>query len=239
MNSPIANPGTLFQFEDFNGEYDGAQGFHVPRDGLYNITVAGASGGEGLCNYHYGFGRVIGIQVRLITDYEYLILVGHKGTSVCDVPENANHPVCQQPRPTNLTEAQACNDAWFNWTTHMASQSNKYGFNGGGGGGGASMIWPRTSEGKQFTDLPIVITPGGGGASAILDYDSAAEQIELGFIDELGRVYSLNNPAADNERIYSSHVNGHINRYAQGWPVGLRGYRFSETGFITSGAGSG
>ena len=91
--------------------------FGVPRDGLYNITVAGASGGEGLCNYHYGLGGVISAQVRLTTDYEYLILVGHKGTSVCDVPENADHPVCQLPRPTNLSEAQACNDAWFNWTT--------------------------------------------------------------------------------------------------------------------------
>ena len=240
MNSPIANPDTLLQFEDFNGKYDGTQGFQVPRDGLYNITVAGASGGEGVCNYHYGLGGVISAQVRLTTDYEYLILVGHKGASVCDVPANTNHPVCQLPRPTNLTEAQTCDTAWFNWTTFNASnatQFNRYNFNGGGGGGGASMIWPRTSEGKLFTNFPIVISPGGGGASAILDYISVMEDVQI----PIPGPYNLSYPTtADNRTIYSFHVNGHIDQYVSGWPEGVRGYRPSvENRVISSGAGSG
>ena len=236
MDSPIAREETLFPFED--GAYDGAQGFCLPRDDLYNITVAGASGGEGLCNYHYGLGGVIRAQVRLTTDYEYLILVGQKGTSVCDVPENANHPVCLLPRPTNLTEVQTCNVAWYNWTMINASgaaQDNRYSFNGGGGGGGASMIWPRTRNGKQFTNLPIVISPGGGGASAILDYEFFAGRINI----YLPNQYVLNYPtSASNERIYSFHTNGHINQYASGWLVGGRGYR-PDSRFLTSGAGSG
>ena len=191
MNSPIANPGTLFQFEDFDGEYDGAQGFRLPRDDLYNITVAGASGGEGVCNHHYGLGGVISAQLKLTTDYEYLILVGQKGTSVCDVPENANHPVCLLPRPTNFTEGQTCNKTWYNWTIIDASattQSNRYRYNGGGGGGGASMIWPRTRDSEQFTNLPIVISPGGGGASAVLNYEYVATTL---------RTTDLNFPMSD------------------------------------------
>ena len=234
MDSPIAREETLFRFED--GAYDGAQGFRLPRDDLYNITVAGASGGEGLCNYHYGLGGVISAQARLTTDYEYLILVGHKGTSVCDVPENANHPVCLLQRPTNLTEVQTCNVVWYNWTminASSATQANRYRFNGGGGGGGASMIWPRTRNGKQFTNLPIVISPGGGGASTILDYDSL---VGRGLPDP----YVLNYPmSASNERIYSFHTNGHINQHVSNWLVGGRGYRLSDNIFITSGAGSG
>ena len=234
MDSPIAREETLFRFED--GAYDGAQGFRLPRDDLYNITIAGASGGEGLCNYHYGLGGVISAQVRLTTDYEYLILVGQKGTSVCDVPENANHPVCLLPRPTNLTAVQICNVAWYNLTminASSATQANRYRFNGGGGGGGASMIWPRTRNGKQFTNLPIVISPGGGGASTILDYDSL---VGRGLPDP----YVLNYPmSASNERIYSFHTNGHINQYVSNWLVGGRGYRLSDIIFITSGAGSG
>ena len=71
------------------------------------------------------------------------------------------------------------------------------------------MIWPRTSKGKQFTDLPIVISPGGGGASAILDYEFAVERIKLG----ISELYILNYTRfADNERIYSFHVNGHFNQ---------------------------
>ena len=235
MDSPIANPGTLFQYE--NEVYDGAQGFRLPRDDLYNITVAGASGGEGVCNYHYGLGGVISAQVRLTTDYEYLIMVGQKGTSVCDVPENAGHPVCQQLRPTNLTEAQACNDTWYSWTKINAGedlQYNQYNFNGGGGGGGASMIWPRRVDNREFTDLPIVISPGGGGASAVLDYEFAARRIVQ---PRYNLSYEL---SADHDQVYTFHANGHFNRYSISWPEGASGYRLSGAYTeITSGVGSG
>ena len=229
MSSPIADPGTLFQFEA--SSYSGAQGFRLPRDDLYNITVAGASGGEGVCNYHYGYGGVIRVQVRLTTDYEYLILVGHKGTSVCDVPENANHSVCQQPRPTNLLEAQACNETWYNWTTMFNDSRTALNFNGGGGGGGASMIWPKKADNTNFTDFPIVISPGGGGASAILDYEFLVSTLSHS-------MSTLNYPvSADDKRIYKFHTNGHADSYDSNWQVGVRGFRESDE--VTSGAGGG
>ncbi len=46
-------------------------------------------------------GGVVRMQVELTTDYDYLVL-GHRGTSVCDVPDNAVNPICQQPRPRNV-----------------------------------------------------------------------------------------------------------------------------------------
>ena len=232
MNSPIANPGTLFQFEDFDGEYDGAQGFHVPRDDVYNVTIAGASGGEGVCNYHYGLGGVISAQVRLTTDYEYLILVGHKGTSVCDDQEaNARYPVCQQPRPTNLEEAQVCGNAWFNYTNKSSISQNLYMFSGGGGGGGASMVFPRRVTDQNFLDLPIAISPGGGGASAILDYDFLAEAIPENF----------SNPRQNSSKVerYTVHVNRHSDQYYQLWPIGTRGARLDTLTPFSSGAGGG
>ena len=229
MSSPLADTGTLFQFEA--GSYSGAQGFRLPRDDLYNITIAGANGGEGVCNYHYGYGVVIrNLRLWLTTDYEYLILVGHKGTSVCDVPENANHSVCQLPRPTNLPEAQACTETWYNWTTNSQNTLN---FNGGGGGGGASMIWPRRTVDKEFTNLPIVISSGGGGASAVLDYDFVVSAIS----QYMG---SLNYPISSRaERTYKFHTSGHISAYDLSWQDGKRGFRVPGTNQVTSGAGGG
>ena len=49
INSPIAQHDLLFEFE--NREYEGAQGFRVPMNGLYNITVAAAGSGRGICNF--------------------------------------------------------------------------------------------------------------------------------------------------------------------------------------------
>ncbi len=114
INSPILIDQTLFQFEQQDGLHDGAQGFRLPKNDLYNITIAGARGGEGLCNSEYGLGGVIRMQVKLTTDYDYLVLVGHRGTSVCDVPDNAVNPICQQPRPRNVTEAEDCKVDWIN-----------------------------------------------------------------------------------------------------------------------------
>lgn len=45
--SPLATDGVdgvLFQFDDFRG----GQGFQIPREGVYNVTVAEAAGGRGL-----------------------------------------------------------------------------------------------------------------------------------------------------------------------------------------------
>ncbi len=232
INSPIVTDQTLFQFD---GSYDGGQGFRLPRNDLYNITIAGARGGEGLCNFEYGLGGVVRMQVELTTDYDYLILVGHRGTSVCDVPDNAVNPICQQPRPRNITEAEACKVDWNNWINEALPEGNNVAdFNGGGGGGGgrSSMIWPRRKNGSEFTDLPIAIAPGGGGASAVLDYES--------FVLALSTL-SLNYPSTGtSEEIYRYHVNAHFIQYSFTWDVGARGSRLNHlVVIITSGSGGG
>ena len=223
--SPIAtNPNTLFQFED--RKYIGAQGFRLPKDGLYNITVAGASGGEGVCNPEYGRGRAIRAQAMLTTDYEYLILVGHKGLGVCDVPENGDHPFCQKSRPKNIKEAKTCSYAWLNWTRMFDNITSAYLylFNGGGGGGGASMIWPRRADTGDFLTYPIAIGPGGGGASAfLLSYELFAHLV--GFRLSCG---------CTAQSVYQ-HFTSSYPRVSN-WTEGTRGYR-PET--ITSGAGGG
>ena len=73
-SSPIARDNALIGFEDYD-DIDGAQGFRVPRAGLYNITVVGAAGGRGLCNIEVGHGLVHRIQVELSTVHELIILV--------------------------------------------------------------------------------------------------------------------------------------------------------------------
>ncbi len=231
MNSLlVSDPRTLFQFEDNNGEYDGAQGFRLPRNGLYNITIAGARGGEGLCNSRYGKGIGVKLQVQLTTDYEYLIMVGHRGTSVCQVEENAANPVCQQPRPTTLEEIQTCNCTWYNFTRTLTNSDLRYMHNGGGGGGGGSMILPRIAETNQFLPLPLVIAPGGGGASAILDYDFLADSLSGNFS------FPRN---VSNEEIYRFHTMGHADQYYLIWPEGARGERLNENEPTTSGSGGG
>ena len=232
INSPIVTNQRLFQFERQDGQYNGGQGFRLPRNDLYNITIAGARGGEGLCNFEYGLGGVVHMQVELTTDYEYLILVGHRGTSVCDVPDNANNPICQQPRPRNLAEAEACKVDWNNWINEALPEgSNAALFNGGGGGGGASMMWPRRKTGSEFTNMPIAIAPGGGGASALLDYES---------LQHLLVRFSLNYPInGTKEEIYRFHVNAHFDQYLLTWSKGNRGNRPADSLIITSGSGGG
>ena len=227
IESPIAANERLFSFN--NGEYDGAQGFRLPRNGLYNITIAGARGGEGVCNYLYGYGDVQRLQVQLTTDYEYLIMVGQRGTSVCQVEQNADISVCQESRPTNLEEAQECSNNWLNYIFDMGIDPIAFEHNGGGGGGGASMIWPRRVDTQQFTSLPIVIAPGGGGASADLDCDSFANLL---------LEFNVTTPNSTNiENIYYFHVDPHSTRYLLSWPEGVRGNR--PDGAFTSGSGGG
>ena len=53
--------GVLFQFDDFRG----GQGFRIPREGVYNVTIAGAAGGRGLCSIHFGHRGVMDFQIHL------------------------------------------------------------------------------------------------------------------------------------------------------------------------------
>ena len=164
-NSPIARDNVLVGFEG----YDGAQGFRVPRTGLYNITVAGGNGGRGLCNVEVGHGVVQNFQVELSTDLELLVLVGQSGLGPCDTENPPSG--CDNP-PTLTNETAECNATWYE---SLISEGVDYGnfyypFVGGGGGGGASVVRHR-AVGGSFGDFPTVVSGGAGGSPAVLSYE--------------------------------------------------------------------
>ncbi len=90
------------------------------------------------------------------------------------------------------------------------------------------MIWPRRKNDSEFTDLPIAIAPGGGGASAVWVLKSELSNYQLN--------YPINGTS---EEIYRFHVNVHFDQYLLIWPVGGRGIRPSDSLIITSGSGGG
>ena len=154
--------------------YRGTQRFRVPRSGRYNITVAGAAGGRGMCSTSSGRGLVWRGTVTLSKDQDLIILVGQRGIGPCDetVTRVQELSICQNP-PANLTEVQTCEQEWRAWIANYSSTYilNFVSFVGGGGGGGASFILPVTREGERANSLPIVIAPGGGGSAAVERHD--------------------------------------------------------------------
>ena len=166
-SSPIARDDVLVSFEDIM--VNGAQGFRVPRAGLYNITIAAAAGGRGVCNIEVGHGLIQQIQVELSTVHELLILVGQKGLSPCDTE---NPPSVCDPPPTLFNETFECDSTW---SDSIFSEGEEYGnyyypFVGGGGGGGASVVWLRVNN-DSFGDFPIAVAGGGGGSPSVLSYE--------------------------------------------------------------------
>ena len=177
MQSPITNDGLLVNLaEIISGSeyYRGAQRIRVPRTGLYNITVAGAAGGRGICSTSSGRGLLWRGAVFLSAEQDLLILVGQRGVGPCDQTATRvqDLSMCQNP-PTNLTEVQSCEQDWMTWINDYSSENYNQllGFVGGGGGGGASFILPVTRESESINNLPIVIAPGGGGTAAVERYD--------------------------------------------------------------------
>lgn len=158
-NSPIVYPKKLLSSFG-EGNFEGAQRFQVPRTGLYNITVAGAAGGRGLCSPVFGKGLVWKGQLNLSIEYYLLILVGQKGAGPCDI--DPEFSLCRDPI-VNVTE---CDHAWFDSVDLL-----NYRLSGAGGGGGASMIRLQNRRDYTLEDLPLVVAGGGGGAAAILDYN--------------------------------------------------------------------
>lgn len=166
-NSRLSQPGLLLQSINTKAGviYDNAQLFVVPHFGLYNITVAGASGARGVCNIEQGHGHSRTVQVELYSNMYLLVLVGQRGLGFCDM-EPSSTP-CEN-RPQDLPSAIACNDIWY---TYLEDEFDEHSVEtlGGGGGGGASMIRAFTRQG--FNPEPTVVGGGGGGTSALLQYD--------------------------------------------------------------------
>lgn len=106
-----------------------------------------------------------------------------------------------------IEDIENCTNAWYNYTEVFNPGADTY-------NGGASMIWPRQVSNKQFTNLSIVIAPGGGGgASAVLDYEAVTYDLRNG--------YSIPNGSTPKEE-YDFHVNAHILKYLSTWSKGTR-----------------
>lgn len=136
--------------------------FRVPRSGLYNVTVAGASGGEGVC-HPPGRGYALLATFNFTKGQELTVIVGQKGLSGCKNASGVHIPFCQRwmsrADPLNCTRewSQAINES--NYLVFRVV--SLYLFEGGGGGGGASMI-------QLAGDTePLMVTGGGGGGGAI------------------------------------------------------------------------
>ena len=158
--SKSRNP-VLDHLKDSN--VDGIQKFIVPKSGLYNITVAGASGGRGICQPSPGLGYVITVSVNLTLGEILTVIVGQEGLSPCaagnDLPQ-----VCSQ-NWTGLWEN--CSTLWSDFanatTVTYDDNSPLIIYEGGGGGGGASVVdIPGISE-------PLVVAAGGGGGGSVFN----------------------------------------------------------------------
>lgn len=175
-----AEKGKFFFYDNMNSEFDeyrGAQGFRITRTGRYNVTLAGAAGGRGLCNTHNGRGLLWKGQVNLTTEDELLILVGQRGLTPCssiDYQGIANM-VCETPPQTEADSLQ-CNQTWYEWLSTILGPDDSlvqfYSNNSGGGsGGGASMIRIINTTSGIAEVLPVAVAGGGGGSAVIADYN--------------------------------------------------------------------
>ena len=72
-----------------NEDYRGSQIFVVPRSGNYTVTIAGASGGHGVCSNYSGLGVIVRETVQFRRGEILRILVGQRGTSACGGHQDA------------------------------------------------------------------------------------------------------------------------------------------------------
>ena len=211
ISSSLVKQGLLSQIN--NTEITGAQGFHIPKSGLYNITIRGASGGRGICNPLRGYGYTRAVQVELSVGDELLVFVGQRGTGPCDVipkTKDAYATFCVEP-PSNITDVKYCNETWYNFTRDF--DPSFYEVFGGGGGGGGSLV-RLIKKSVTALDEPIVIVGGGGGTASVLDYDA---------IQHYAGVQSTNLESALS---YQEFVNASPKTHALNYgSIGAQGYR--------------
>ena len=174
QNSPITRENALFEFK--NNEYFGAQGFRVPKAGLYNVTVAGAAGGKGICNIEFGRGLIVSAQLNVSeNNRQMLVLVGQRGISPCDL--DTYYEPCGYTS-SMFNETAMCNATWYS-LLEANGESDQYPFIGGGGGGGASMVRLINPETGLYDLIPPIIAAGGGGSPAVLSYNGISRAIEI------------------------------------------------------------
>ena len=204
-------------------KYDGAQYVRIPRTAVYNVSVAGAAGGRGLCSPLFGQGRVVSAQAEFYEGTRMLIMVGQKGQGPCDL--GLEDTFC----PYITANVSECEDAWREYLlqNNPSDLPIELGANrGGAGGGGASMIRLENEGGLQI--YPFILAGAGGGGAALLD---------LNFVKSVNFSHSKN---ATLNQLYREYMDGKVEEYD---PM-LSNHR-SERGFVvasesrTAGAGGG
>ena len=177
------NSGSLVCGHLLNEGTRGSQIFVVPRSGNYTVTIAGASGGHGVCSNYSGLGVIARETVQFRRGEILRILVGQRGTIVCDGRQDID--ICQ-------SDTETCETLWNTINSNLQSLGF-YLYDGGGGGGGASLL--------QYNNPslnPIVIAPGGGGAGAVYNINT--------FIFLSNNLY---NDSDDLEALYRNYTYGH------------------------------
>ena len=149
------NSGSLVCGHLLNEGTRGSQIFVVPRSGNYTVTIAGASGGHGVCSNYSGLGVIARETVQFRRGEILRILVGQQGISACD--GHQDNDFCE----IFMNVSEHCETLWNTVNNNLLTDS-LYLYDGGGGGGGASLL-----EYNNLSFNPIVIAPGGGGAGAI------------------------------------------------------------------------
>ena len=182
------NSGSLVCGHLLNEGTRGSQIFVVPRSGNYTVTIAGASGGHGVCSNYSGLGVIARETVQFRRGQILRILVGQQGTNACDGHQNIT--ICQ------ISNTKACENSWLTLNYNDLSCGELYYYDGGGGGGGASLLQYHTYVDDYI--LPIAIAPGGGGAGAIYDVTT--------FLSSVNIVY---NDSDDLEALYRNYTCGH------------------------------
>ena len=197
----------------------GSQVFAIPRSGNYTVTIAGASGGHGVCSNYSGLGVIAREAVHFNRGQRFRILVGQQGKSACDGHQDID--ICQISNDT-----KACTNLW-NAKYRRENLGHYYSFDGGAGGGGASLLQFLNGSTFQFLNgsfTPTVIAPGGGGAGAIQDIAT--------FL--LSSNFSDNNFDGLDE-FYRNYTNGHPFETFSDKADGIEG----ETLVSSAGAGAG
>ena len=227
INSTVARDNLIL--EQTTPNFRGGQLIQIPRTAVYNVTVAGATGGRGLCSPLRGRGLVIQAQADFMEGLRMLVLVGQVGQGPCDlVPVNS---VCHDLPVDNATQ---CNETWWNYLLGIAGDSagmDVYMHTGGGGGGGTSMIRLENEGGLQV--FPYIVAGGGGGGAAVLDLDFINDvnfsRSENATLTEIYREF-IDAKAEDSDSVLSNR------RAEQGFVVPSEGRTAGAGGGYLSGA---
>ena len=218
VDSPITRDGVLTT--TYASRFVGSQSFRPPRATEWNLTVAGAAGGRGLCNIERGLGLVQYLDsVRLSTESDLILVAGQKGLGPCDTTApDPGHMLCENPQVTYQDSVNCAANLrdWLQFNVSAGYNQTLFDFSGGAGGGGASYIGRRGGNISQFRGI-IAISAGAGGTSTELFYHFNISSSDL--------------------QLYRDYVSGQRTT-GFGSYTGGRGYRVTKS-YVTAGAGGG